>query len=77
MRFVWPSRARPKAAKAFTPEFRLPLPSVKPLYILSNHTLPLLNHHNHPFLVGNFSNQNHGDNTHMVATKVLGLEGAI
>ena len=33
--------------------------------------------HNHPFLVGNFSNQNHGENTHMVARKVLGLHVAI
>ena len=41
MRFVWPSRARPKAAKAFTPEFRLPLPSIEPPYISSNRTLPL------------------------------------
>ena len=37
----WPSRAQPKAAKAFTPEFRLPLPSIEPLFISSNHTLPL------------------------------------
>ena len=39
--FHWPSRARPKAAKAITPEFRLPRPSVEPLYISSNYTLPL------------------------------------
>jgi len=31
----------------------------------------------HPFLVGNFSSQNHRDNTHMVARKVLGLDGVI
>ena len=39
--FHRPSRARPKAAKAFTPEFRLPRPGIEPLYISSNHTLPL------------------------------------
>ena len=77
MQCMRPSRARPKAAKAFAPEFRLPLPSIEPLYISSDLTLPLFHLHNHPFLVGNFSNQNHGENTHMVARKVLGLHVAI